>query len=77
MTLNRARNAVRGTIEVLSYNRNKIQYNMEPAKPSAEERRSGPRSDMIEMRAQLTDLAYATHGQTKTVAQYMEKTKNG
>ena len=48
---------------------------MERAKPSAEERRSKPRSDMIGIRTQLTDLAHATHEQTKTVAQYMEKNK--
>ena len=75
MALNQARNAVRGTIEVLSYGRNKLQYKVEQAKPSAEERRSTPRSDMIGIRAQLADPAHTTQEQTKTVAHYMEKNK--
>ena len=75
--LNKARHAVRETIEVLSYNMNKLQYKVKRTKQSAEERRSKPRSDMVGIRERLTNLAHATPEQTKIVEQYMEKNKEG
>ena len=75
MVLNQARNGARNTIEVLSYDRNKLQHKVKRAEPTVEERRSEHRSDMLGIMAQLMDLAQATHKVTKTMARYMEKIK--
>ena len=69
------KNGVPGTIEILSYDRNKIQQKVEQAEPSAEERRSERRSGMTGIMVQLTDLAQAKHELTKIMTQYMEKSK--
>ena len=48
--LNKARYAVRETIEVLNYNEGKLQCKVGRKKQSAEEQRLKPRSDMVEIR---------------------------
>ena len=74
--LDKTRYAVRETIEVLSYNKDKLHYKkVEQKTQSAEERRPEPRSDMVGIREQLRSLAHARHDKTKTVEQYMEENK--
>ena len=74
-SLNKVRYAVHETIGVLNYNTDKLQYNMERKKQSAEGQKTELRPDMAGVRDRLRSLARATHEQTKTVEQYMEESK--
>ena len=47
-SLNKARQAVNDTMEVLDYDKDKLKYKVERKKQSEEERRTEPRPDMAE-----------------------------